>query len=97
MEGIAPVYEALIRRIEDAGYRLAGYSRELYHEMTPWVERHRAGSPHHQAANGGFPDRTIRRGARRRPRQQLGSSHGWDTHKRWPAIAACRGCHGWES
>jgi DNA-binding transcriptional MerR regulator len=33
MEGIAAVYEALIRWIEDSGYRLAGYSRELYHEM----------------------------------------------------------------
>jgi DNA-binding transcriptional MerR regulator len=33
MEGIAPVYEALIRFIEDSGLRLAGHSRELYHEM----------------------------------------------------------------
>lgn len=33
MEGITPVYEALIGWIEDSGYRLAGYSRELYHEM----------------------------------------------------------------
>jgi len=33
MEGIAPVYEALIRWIEDSGLNLAGYSRELYHEM----------------------------------------------------------------
>jgi DNA-binding transcriptional MerR regulator len=33
MEGIGPVYEALIRWIEDSGFRLAGYSRELYHEM----------------------------------------------------------------
>jgi effector-binding domain-containing protein len=33
MEGIAPVYEALIRWIEDSGLHLAGYSRELYHEM----------------------------------------------------------------
>jgi effector-binding domain-containing protein len=33
MEGIVPVYEALIRWIDDSGYRLAGYSRELYHEM----------------------------------------------------------------
>jgi DNA-binding transcriptional MerR regulator/predicted transcriptional regulator YdeE len=35
MEGIASVYEALIRWIEDSGYRLAGYSRELYHDMNP--------------------------------------------------------------
>jgi effector-binding domain-containing protein len=34
MEGITPVYEALIRWIEDSGYRLAGYSRELYLETT---------------------------------------------------------------
>jgi DNA-binding transcriptional MerR regulator len=33
MDGIGPVYEALIRWIEDSGFRLAGYSRELYHEM----------------------------------------------------------------
>ena len=33
MDDISPVYEALIRWIEDSGYRLAGYSRELYHEM----------------------------------------------------------------
>lgn len=33
MEGIGPVYEALIRWIEDSGLSLAGYSRELYHEM----------------------------------------------------------------
>lgn len=33
MEGIAPVYEALIRFIEDSGLHLAGYSRELYHEL----------------------------------------------------------------
>jgi effector-binding domain-containing protein len=33
MEGIGPVYEALVRWIEDRGFRLAGYSRELYHEM----------------------------------------------------------------
>src|SRR5262249_11483344 len=30
MEGIVPIYEALIRWIEDSGFRLAGYSRELY-------------------------------------------------------------------
>lgn len=35
MEGIGPVYEALIRWIEDSGMHLAGYSRELYHEMGP--------------------------------------------------------------
>jgi DNA-binding transcriptional MerR regulator len=34
MESITPVYEALIRWIEDSGFHLAGYSRELYHEMT---------------------------------------------------------------
>ena len=34
MDGIAPVYESLVRWIEDSGYRLAGYSRELYLEMT---------------------------------------------------------------
>jgi effector-binding domain-containing protein len=33
MEGIVPVYEALVRWIEDSGFRLAGHSRELYHEM----------------------------------------------------------------
>jgi DNA-binding transcriptional MerR regulator len=33
MDGIGPVYEALIRWIEHSGFRLAGYSRELYHEM----------------------------------------------------------------
>ncbi len=35
MESIGPVYEALIRWIEDSGLHLAGYSRELYHEMGP--------------------------------------------------------------
>jgi len=34
MEGVTPVYEALIRWIEDRGLRVAGYGRELYHEMT---------------------------------------------------------------
>ena len=34
MEGITSVYEALLAWIEDSGFRLAGYSRELYHEMT---------------------------------------------------------------
>ena len=33
MENISVVYEGLIRWIEDSGYRLAGYSRELYHEL----------------------------------------------------------------
>jgi effector-binding domain-containing protein len=33
MGGIVRVYEALIRWIEDSGYRRAGYSRELYHAM----------------------------------------------------------------
>ncbi len=33
MEGIVPVYEALIRWVEDSGFRLAGHSRELYHEL----------------------------------------------------------------
>lgn len=33
MEGIAPSYVALIRWIEDSGLRLAGYGRELYHEI----------------------------------------------------------------
>ena len=34
LEGIVAVYQALIRWIEKSGYRLAGYGRELYHEMT---------------------------------------------------------------
>jgi DNA-binding transcriptional MerR regulator len=34
MDTITPVYEALIQWIEDSGFRVAGYSRELYHEMT---------------------------------------------------------------
>ena len=33
MDGITPIYEALLRWIEDSGLQLAGYSRELYHEM----------------------------------------------------------------
>lgn len=33
MDGIVQVYEALIRWIDASGYRRAGYSRELYHEM----------------------------------------------------------------
>src|SRR5262249_29153173 len=35
MENIVAVYEALIRWIEDNGYRVAGNSRELYHETGP--------------------------------------------------------------
>jgi DNA-binding transcriptional MerR regulator len=31
MDGIVPVYEALVRWIEDSGNQLAGRSRELYH------------------------------------------------------------------
>jgi DNA-binding transcriptional MerR regulator len=37
MEGIAASWEALVRWIEDSGYRLAGDCRELYHE---WREEH---------------------------------------------------------
>ncbi|MGH2836527.1 MAG: MerR family transcriptional regulator [Solirubrobacteraceae bacterium] len=33
MESITPVYEGILRWIEDSGYKLAGYSRELYLEM----------------------------------------------------------------
>jgi DNA-binding transcriptional MerR regulator len=33
MEEIEPAFEALIRWIEDGGYRVAGPSRELYHEF----------------------------------------------------------------
>jgi DNA-binding transcriptional MerR regulator len=33
MEDIGAVYESLIKWIEDSGLALAGYSRELYHEM----------------------------------------------------------------
>ena len=32
MDDVAPVYESLVRWIEDSGYRLSGRSRELYHE-----------------------------------------------------------------
>ena len=32
MEDVEPVYETLVRWIEDSGYHLAGRSRELYHE-----------------------------------------------------------------
>jgi DNA-binding transcriptional MerR regulator len=34
MENIGESYEALVRWIEDSGYRVAAYSRELYHEWT---------------------------------------------------------------
>jgi len=33
MEYVVPVYESLVQWIEDSGYRLAGRSRELYHEF----------------------------------------------------------------
>jgi effector-binding domain-containing protein len=33
MGDIVRVYQDLIRWINDSGYRAAGYSRELYHEM----------------------------------------------------------------
>jgi DNA-binding transcriptional MerR regulator len=32
MDAVASVYEALVQWMEDGGYHLAGYSRELYHE-----------------------------------------------------------------
>jgi DNA-binding transcriptional MerR regulator/predicted transcriptional regulator YdeE len=32
IDGIVPVYEALVRWIEDSGHHLAGRSRELYHD-----------------------------------------------------------------
>lgn len=32
MENVVPTYEALVRWIEDSGYRVNGRSRELYHE-----------------------------------------------------------------
>jgi effector-binding domain-containing protein len=32
METIVPTYVALVRWIEDSGYRMTGRSRELYHE-----------------------------------------------------------------
>ena len=34
MDHITPVYEALVRWIDDSGFHLAGHSRELYHEMS---------------------------------------------------------------
>jgi len=33
MNEVVPVYESLVRWIEESGYRLAGQSRELYHEF----------------------------------------------------------------
>src|SRR5437763_1190975 len=33
MDEVEPVYEALVRWIEDSGYQIAGYSRELYLEF----------------------------------------------------------------
>ena len=50
MEGIEAAFEALVRWIEDSGYRLAGPSRELYHEFhdeDPTPARHRAADPGH--------------------------------------------------
>jgi DNA-binding transcriptional MerR regulator len=35
MESCEPVYEGLVRWIEDSGYGLAGHSRELYREFNP--------------------------------------------------------------
>jgi DNA-binding transcriptional MerR regulator len=35
IDEVTPVYEALLRWIDDSGYRSAGYSRELYHELGP--------------------------------------------------------------
>ena len=32
MDNVGPVYESLVRWIEDSGYRLSGRSRELYLE-----------------------------------------------------------------
>jgi DNA-binding transcriptional MerR regulator len=34
MDTITETYEALLRWVEDSGYRATGYSRELYHEWT---------------------------------------------------------------
>lgn len=33
IRGIVQVYEDLLRWIDDSGYRRAGYSRDLYHEI----------------------------------------------------------------
>jgi len=35
IDDVAALYEALIRWIDDSGYRIAGNTRELYHEMGP--------------------------------------------------------------
>jgi effector-binding domain-containing protein len=35
MDNVVRVYEALVRWIEDSGFRLDGLSRELYHEWHP--------------------------------------------------------------
>jgi DNA-binding transcriptional MerR regulator len=35
MADVGPVYEGLARWVDDSGYRLAGRSRELYHEWHP--------------------------------------------------------------
>ena len=35
MDTVVAVYAALVRWIEDSGYRLDGRSRELYHEWHP--------------------------------------------------------------
>jgi DNA-binding transcriptional MerR regulator len=35
MDNVVPVYAALVRWIEDSGFRLDGRSRELYHEWHP--------------------------------------------------------------
>jgi DNA-binding transcriptional MerR regulator len=33
MDAVVPVYESLVRWIDESGYQLAGRSRELYHEL----------------------------------------------------------------
>jgi DNA-binding transcriptional MerR regulator len=33
MDAVVPVYESLVRWVEESGYRLGGRSRELYHEL----------------------------------------------------------------
>ena len=53
MDGIVQVYEALIRWIDASGYRRAGYSRELYHEMGADGPRdHRAANADRQVSSG---------------------------------------------
>ena len=37
LDNVVPVYEALVRWIEDSGFELSGRSRELYHQ---WDEEH---------------------------------------------------------